>query len=181
MYSQLVCWHTFTKHKKIQVGRQLLLFFLFLNVKSCVDYLEPVHHQVSGPCYSISWFSNGSILWLISQIMKTFHTTSWPAYICAWAPANVFVCCSGTPSVAAVCPSVQKSVGSWVDGHDCQWTRLLPGAGLSARDIRQNSVAGHIFLCFLREARQVVPLGFSICIFSQMSFPLLYFSVSLLI
>lgn len=27
MYSQLVCWHTFTKHKKIQVGRQLLLFF----------------------------------------------------------------------------------------------------------------------------------------------------------
>lgn len=113
--------------------------------------------------------------------MKTFHTTSWPAYICAWAPANVFVCCSSTPSVVAVCPRVQKSVGSWVDGHDCQWTRLLPGAGLSARDIRQNSVAGHIFLCFLREARQVVPLGFSICIFSQMSFPLLYFSVSLLI
>lgn len=113
--------------------------------------------------------------------MKTFHTTSWPVYICAWAPANVFVCCSSTPSVVAVCPRVQKSVGSWVDGHDCQWTRLLPGAGLSARDIRQNSVAGHIFLCFLREARQVVPLGFSICIFSQMSFPLLYFSVSLLI
>lgn len=79
-------------------------------------------------------------------------------------PSKCFLCCSKTPSVVRVYPRVPKSVESWLDGRDCQWTRLLPGVGFSSRDIRQNSVAGHIFLCFLREARQVVPLGFSICI-----------------
>lgn len=143
--------------------------------------MESAQHRSSPPSLQFHFLIQQRFYFMINfSNYKTFHITSRPACICVWFPANVFLCCSPTPSVLVVYPRVQENVGSLVDEYGCQWTPLLPGAGLSARDTRQNSNAEHIFLCFLREARQVGTLRFQHLHFLKCHF-LCFISVSLLI
>lgn len=143
--------------------------------------MAPAQHRSSPPSVQFHFLIQQWFYFMINfSNYKTFHITSWPACICVWFPANVFFMLQPY-SICPCCLSQgAENVGSLVDEYGCQWTQLLPGAGLSARDIRQNSDAEHIFLSFLREARQVGTLRFRHLHFLKCHF-LCFFSVSLLI
>lgn len=122
--------------------------------------MESAQHQNSPPSLQFHFLIQQWFYFMINfSNYKTFHTTLRPACICVWFLANVFYV-----TAASICSCwLSQGTGKREKLGWRLWLpvdQLLPGAGLSARDIRQNSVAQHIFLCFLREARQVGTLRF---------------------